>query len=251
MLVVTKYTFLVGSGNYLFPRYKTSSEVVLMLSFVHPLPEDLKNGLHLQEVQEPIVIPAEYHSQHSMVVLPGVDYSPTAPRPVFAALASPELGITPAQAWESTVAFLYGCEWVAMALERDFQYPLLYADAPPYAREVCGVGDTPLSWIGWVFFVHQVDQALTHLGDPGLARIGTSAEIEAQFRHYVSSRIRQFQQQTTVAPPWFRQMLLMRMGRAPWQEQQQAEETQQQPEQSQQQAEETQQEQQRPEQAQQ
>ncbi len=155
-----------------------------MLSFVHPLPEDLKSGLHLQKVQEP-------------------------------------------------------------------EYPLLYADAPPYAREVCDVGDTPLSWIGWVFFVHQADQALTHLGDPGLARIGTSAEIEAQFRQHVSARIRHFQQQTTVAPPWFRQMLLMRMGRAPWQEQQQAEETQQQPEQSQQQAEETQQAQQQPEQAQQ
>jgi hypothetical protein len=225
--------------------------VVLMLSFVHPLPEDLKCGLHLQEVQEPIVIPAEYHCQHSMVVLPGVDYSPTVPRPAFAALASPELGITPAEAWESTVAFLYGCEWVAMALERDFQYPLLYADAPPYAREVCGVGDSPLSWIGWVFFVHQADQSLTHLGDPSLARIGTSAEIEAQFRQYVSARIRRFQQQTTVAPPWFRQMLLMRMGRAPWQEQQQAGEAQQQPEQSQQQAEEAQQAQQQPEQAQQ
>jgi hypothetical protein len=232
-----------------------------MLSFVHPLPEDLKSGLRLQEVQEPVVIPAEYHFQHSMVVLPGVDCPPTAPRPVFAALASPELGITPAEAWESTIAFLYGCEWVAMALGRDFQHPLLYADAPPFAREVCGVADTPISWIGWVFFVHQADQALTHLGDPGLANIGTSAEIEAQFRQYVSARIRQFQQQTTVAPPWFRQMLLMRMGRAPWQEeqsaeeaqqeQQSAEETQQQPEQLQQQAEEAQQEQQQPEQAQQ
>jgi hypothetical protein len=224
---------------------------VLMLSFVHPLPEDLKCGLQLQEVQEPIVIPAEYHCQHSMVVLPGVDCPPTAPRPVFVALASPELDITPAQAWESTVAFLYGCEWVAMALERDFQYPLLYADAPPYAREVCGVGDRPISWIGWVFFVHQVDQALTHLGDPGLARIGTSTEIEAQFRQYVSARIRQFQQQTTLAPPWLRQMILTRMGRAPWQEQQQAEEAQQRPEQPQQQAEEAQQAQEQPEQAQQ
>ena len=227
--------------------YKTSFQVVIMLNFVHPLPEDLKSGLRLQEVQEPIVIPAEYHCQHSIVVLPGVECPPTAPHPVFAALASPELGITPAQAWESTVAFLYGCEWVAMALEQDFQYPLLYVDAPPYAREVCGVGDAPLSWIGWVFFVHEVDQALTHLGDPGLARIGTSTEIEAQFRQYVSARIRQFQQQTTLAPPWFRQMLLTRMGRAPWQEQQQAEEAQQQPEQPQQQAEEAQQ----PEQAQQ
>lgn len=212
-----------------------------MLSFVHPLPEDLKCGLRLQKVQEPIVIPTAYHCHHSMVVLPGVDCSPTVPRPVFAALASPELGITPAQAWESTVAFLYGCEWVATSLERDFQHPLLYADAPPYAREVCGVGDTPIGWIGWVFFVHQADQVLTHLGDPGLAQIGTSAEIEAQFRQYVSARIRWFQQQTTIAPPWFRQMLLMRMGRAPWQEQQQAEEAQQQPEQSQQQAEEAQQ----------
>ena len=231
--------------------YKTSFQVVIMLNFVHPLPEDLKSGLRLQEVQEQIVIPAEYHCQHSIVVLPGVECPPTAPHPVFAALASPELGITPAQAWESTVAFLYGCEWVAMALEQDFQYPLLYVDAPPYAREVCGVGDAPLSWIGWVFFVHQADQALTHLGDPGLARIGTSTEIEAQFRQYVSARIRRFQQQTTLAPPWFRQMLLTRMGRAPWQEQQPEEATQQQPEQSQQPAEEAPRAQQQPEQAQQ
>jgi hypothetical protein len=198
-----------------------NSGEVFMLSFVHPLPEDLKCGLRLQKVQEPIVIPTEYHCPHSMVILPSVDWPPSAPRPVFAALASPDLGIIPAQAWESTVAFLYGCEWVAMALERNFQHPLLYVDAPVYARAVCGLEEMPINWIGWLFFAHQADQSLTHLGDPGLARAGRSEEIEAQFRQYVSARLQQFQQQTTAAPPWFRQLILMRMGQAPWQEQQQ------------------------------
>ena len=80
-----------------------------MLSFVHPLPEDLKQGLRLQKVQEPVVIPAEYNYPYSVVVLPGVDCPPEAPGPVFAALAGPDLGVTPAQAWEATGAFLFGC----------------------------------------------------------------------------------------------------------------------------------------------
>jgi|GEM_PF-5775103 hypothetical protein len=188
-----------------------------MLSFVHPLPQDLKYGLRLQEVPEQEVIPAAYHCPHSAVVVPSIDWPPTAPRPVFAALAGPEVGMTPAEAWESTVAFLYGCEWVAMALKRHFQHPLLYTDAPAYARTICGSENVP---IGWLFFAHQADQALTHLGDPGLAQLGPPEEIEAQFRQYVSMRIRQLQVQTTLAPPWFRQLLLMRMGKAPWQTEQ-------------------------------
>jgi hypothetical protein len=188
-----------------------------MLSFVHPLPEDLKQGLRLQKVQEPVVIPAEYNYPYSAVVLPGVDCPSEAPRPVFAALAGPDVGVTPAQAWEATVAFLFGCEWVASTLERNFQYPLLYADAPAYARALCGAGE---ALVGWLFFAHKVDQAFTHLGDPGLARIGTLEEIEAQFRQYVSTRILEFHRRTTYASPVIRQLLLMRLGKAPWQEQQ-------------------------------
>lgn len=184
-----------------------------MLNFVHPLPGNWSYGLQTQEVQDPLTIPMEYHAPHARIALPGENWPSNGPRPVFAALASPELGRTPAQAWESAVAFLYGCEWVAQALQRQFQHPMLYVDLTTYAQ---ATGAQPGQAIGWLFFAHRDDQALTHLGDPGLARIGSSEEVERQFRQYVAEGIQQLQVQTTLAPPWIRQMLLMRLGRVPW-----------------------------------
>lgn len=184
-----------------------------MLNFVHPLPRNWRYGLQTQEVQDPLTIPADYHASHARVALPGEHWPSDVPNPVFAALASAEPGRTPAQAWESAVAFLYGCEWVAQALQRQFQHPMLYTDLTAYAE---AYGAAPGSAIGWLFFAEREDQALTHLGDPALERVGSAEEVERQFRQYVAEGIQQLQVHTTLAPPWIRQMLLMRLGKVPW-----------------------------------